>query len=292
MRCSTPCLPRRLISPCSRVMNARRVGPSSGSDSASAASGWVARRNAASCTRSTQFAVVVVESAAVPPHPAVLVTQPRSEQRRARPAATSTTPWTAARPAENPHPPIHRRYHRTARRRSALPARLQGDSDRATPPTRARRLGGLPPDSRCSAPGPVNFETRRERGNRPSSHVPTGRRAFRSARILALGPRSCRHTTGNGSAAYRNPKPHCESSTVRVALTGPSGHVTLSPSIGAECRDERHARRSHSQSGEPSYSDWPLRHGGAARRCARRRGTAIREHKRDKDNERGYSDPG
>ena len=128
-------------------------------------------------------------SPAVPPQRAVLVTWPRSEQRRARPAATSVTPWTAARPTENPHPPIRRRCRRTAIRRIALPGRLQGDLDRATPPTRARRLGGLPPDSRCSAPEPVNFETRPERGNRPSSHVPTGRRAFRSARILARGPR-------------------------------------------------------------------------------------------------------
>ena len=43
------------------------MGPPSDSASASAASGWVARRNAASCTRSTQFTVVVVE---LPPfHP-------------------------------------------------------------------------------------------------------------------------------------------------------------------------------------------------------------------------------
>ena len=123
-------------------------------------------------TKPTQFTVVIVESPAVPPDRPVLVTLPRSAQRRARPAATSATPWTAARPTGNPHPPIRRRYRRTARRRLALPGRLQGDLDRATPPTRARRFGGLPPDSRCSAPEPVNFETRPERGNRPSSHVP------------------------------------------------------------------------------------------------------------------------
>ena len=145
-----------------------------------------------------------LESPAVPPHPAVLVTLPHSEQRRARPAATSVTPWTAARPTENPHPPIRRRYRRTVRRRLALPARLQDDLDRATPPTRDRRLGGLPPDSRCSAPEPVNFETRPERGKRPSSHVPTGRRAFRSARILARGPRQICYYVRDGLDGLRS----------------------------------------------------------------------------------------
>ena len=131
----------------------------------------------ASRTKTTQFTVAIVESPAVPRDRPVLVTLPRSAQRRARPAATSATPWTAARPTGNPHPPIRRRYRRTARRRLALPSRLQGDLDRATPPTRARRLGGLPPDSRCSAPEPVNFETRPERGNRPASQLATSRPA-------------------------------------------------------------------------------------------------------------------
>ena len=83
MRCSTSCLPRQLISPLSRVRHARRVGPPSDSASASAASGWVARKNAASCTRSTQFTVIVVE---LPP----FHTPPR-RACRAAPLRTATS---------------------------------------------------------------------------------------------------------------------------------------------------------------------------------------------------------
>ena len=192
--CNVPCMPRWVTSPNqpgqARTPDGTAVGQR---QRVSVAYGWMARRSAASCTRPTQLTVVVVEYPAVPPHPAVLVTLPRSEPRRTRPAATSVTPSTAARPTENPQPPIRRRCRRTARRRLALPGRLQGDSDRATPPTRARRLGGLPPDSLCSAPEPVNFETRprtwkstiQPRPDRPASLSERSNRNSRSSRKSA-----------------------------------------------------------------------------------------------------------
>ena len=71
---------------------------------------------------------------------------PRSVHRRTRPAWTSATRWTAARPAENPRSPRHRRYRRIARRTPAPLALPQGDSDRATQLTRALTRCALPHD--------------------------------------------------------------------------------------------------------------------------------------------------
>ncbi len=106
----------------------------------------------------------------------------RSGPRRIRPALTSAKPWTEARPADNPHPPRHRRYRQTTRRRSGLPVPQRDDSDRARLPARARRPCGLQRDSQYSAPAPGNCAAWSERENRPSSHVPTCRPAFRRGR--------------------------------------------------------------------------------------------------------------
>ena len=96
----------------------------------------------------------------------------RSRPRRIRPAATIAKPWTKARPADNPHPPRHRRYRQTTRRRSGHPVPQRDDSDRARLPARARRPCGLRRDFRYSASGPVNCAGWSGRENRLSSLRP------------------------------------------------------------------------------------------------------------------------